>query len=124
MSGRFSQINVGDQVEMPRKRHLMHSMISPTLDPNQPVAAAVVTHIWHDPVEDKEFIALAPVLSNGTVGRPRQKHTRRGLAQAGWFPARQDWLAFAQALADGGGVVPLSEGRKIRQRPKMPGGSL
>lgn len=107
MSARFADIQPGDQVEMRAKsRPSWLGLDDGGRDPERPVRAAVVTHRWTDPVERKEYVGLAILKRGGEVGEPTIKHTVRGLAQAGWYPARRDWLEYARAL-DAGEVVAL-----------------
>lgn len=105
MTRLFEDIAPGDQVEMPARRL---AWISPTdtRDPERPARVAVVTHRWHDPVDRKDYVALAMILKGGAITEPKEKRTIRGLAQAGWRPASQDWIAYAQAM-EAGEIIPL-----------------
>jgi hypothetical protein len=110
---RFADATTGDQVELRAKgRSASWLTGGDTRDPERPVRVAIITHRWHDPVEDREYVALAPILRGGAVGKPTLKHTIRGLAQAGWYPARRDWLAYARALDDGHVVSIVSRAAK------------
>lgn len=105
MAARFENVKPGDQLEQPASR-MPWLRADDTRDPDRPAQVAMVTHRWYDPVERKEYVALAPIRRDGTVGDPRTKHTIRGLAQQGWRYAERDWLRYAQAL-EAGEVVPL-----------------
>lgn len=107
MTARFADIKPGDQVELPARRGgWLYRPENDTRDPERPVDVCVVTHRWFDPYEGKEYVCLARILRNGEIGKPAHKHTIRGLAQAGWMPARHDWFAYAKALK-AGEVVPI-----------------
>jgi hypothetical protein len=106
VSAKFENIQPGDQVEMPAHRAASWLMQPDTRNPNRVAKVAVVTHRWHDPVEKKDYVALAMILKGGAITEPKEKRTIRGLAQAGWRPASQDWMAYAKAL-EAGQVVQL-----------------
>lgn len=103
---RFSDAKPGDQVELRAKGRAAAIWGDDKLDPERPVQVAVITHRWHDPVEGRDYVALGGILRGGEVGPPRIKHTIRGLAQNGWYPARRDWVEYAKAL-DAGEIVRL-----------------
>lgn len=106
MAARFEDIQPGDQVEMPAKRGMMYDAERDARDPMRPINCAVVTHRWHDPYEGKEYVCICRILRSGEIGKPLAKHTIKGLAQAGWIPARRDWLIYAKSL-QAGEVVPI-----------------
>lgn len=101
MTALFENIQPGDQVEMPARKIPAWFRADDTRDPDRPARVAVVTHRWHDPVECRDYVALAMILKGGKITEPKEKRTIRGLAQAGWRPASQDWLAYAAALESG-----------------------
>ena len=110
MTALFADIQPGDQVEMPARKLLWRGD-NDTRNPERPVRVAVVTHRWHDPVERKDYVALAMILKNGEITEPKEKRAIRGLAQAGWRPASQDWIVWARAV-DAGEVVHLARRKK------------
>lgn len=110
MTARFDNIAVGDQLELPARR-MGYMLSDPTRDPERVARVAVVTHRWHDPVERKDYVALAYIMKGGAITEPKEKRTIRGLAQAGWRPACQDWIAWAQAC-EAPEVVPLRRRKK------------
>ncbi|MEM1344964.1 MAG: hypothetical protein AAGI34_10355 [Pseudomonadota bacterium] len=104
---RFADVKPGDQVEVCAKSRRYLFVYDDSRDPERVVGVAVVTHRWFDPVKDKEYVGLARIQADGSVGMPTIKHTIRGLAQAGWYPAQRDWIAYGQALK-AGDVVPFN----------------
>lgn len=106
MAALFENVQPGDQLEMPARKISWINHDRDTRNPERVARVAVVTHRWFDPVERKDYVAIAPILKSGAIGEPREKRTIRGLAQAGWRPASQDWIFRAQAV-DAGLVVPL-----------------
>lgn len=110
MTARFANVKIGDQLEQPASR-MSWLRADDTRDPERPAQVAVVTHRWYDPIERREYVALASILRDGTVGDPQIKHTIRGLAQQGWRYAERDWIRYAQAL-DAGEVVPIRRPKK------------
>lgn len=110
---RFESIKPGDQVEMPARKIPAWYRDDDTRDPERTARVAVVTHRWHDPVEGKDYVALAMIIKGGAITGPKEKRTIVGLAQAGWRPASQDWIAYAKAL-DAGEIVQL------RRKPSAP----
>lgn len=111
MSALFVDIQPGDQLEMPARKIPWINHERDTRNPERVARIAVVTHRWHDPVERKDYVALALILKGGAITEPKEKRTIRGLAQAGWRPASQDWIAWSQAV-DAGEVVPLVRKKK------------
>ena len=113
MPRRFDHVEIGMQLEMPAHRGAVIYADTPdTRDPERPIRVAIVTHIWHDPVEDKEFVGIAYLRNNGSYGKPTEKRTITGLARSGWREAKKDWVAMLQAMKDDGEtVVPLFGGR-------------
>ena len=107
MGNKFDSIAVGDQLELPAKRGGGFYSLPDNRDPMRPVQAVIVTHRWTDPYEQKEYVCLCRILMGGKISQPYAKHTIKGLAQAGWIPARRDWLAYAAAL-EAGEVVSIS----------------
>ena len=93
MAKKFDQVEIGDQLELPAHRGAIIYGGSDDRDPDRVVRVAIVTHIWHDPVEDKEYVGLAYLRRNGSYGKPTEKRTITGLARSGWRPASQDWVA-------------------------------
>jgi hypothetical protein len=108
MPRRFDDIEVDDQLEMPASRGAMIYGGDPDRDPDRVVRVAIVTHIWHDPVEGKEYVALAYLRGDGSYGKPTEKRTITGLAQTGWRRAKIDWIArLQQAATEDGNVVNI-----------------
>lgn len=116
MSRKFDDIEIGAQLELPAHRATLIVGPSDGRDPDRVVRVAIVTHIWHDPVDDKEYVGLAYLRNDGSYGKPTEKRTITGLARCGWRYAARDWVAFAQARHDAGGtVVPMFGKRPARQ---------
>ena len=97
MGARFDNLEIGDQLELPAHRGAVIWGREDGKDPDRTVRVAIVTHIWHDPVEDKTFAGLAYLRSDGSYGKPVEKRTFRGLAMTGWRKASQDWIARLKA---------------------------
>ena len=106
MSARFENVQPGDQLEMPASRMPSWRQPAGDRDPSRPADVAMVTHRWHDHYEGKDYVCLARIHKGGGLSKPIAKHTIRGLAQAGWMPARRDWMVYARAL-EAGEIVPL-----------------
>lgn len=98
MAKKFENITVGDQLELPASAHPGYQVFHTSLDPDRIVRAVVVTHIWFDPVENTQFVALADFKRDGSYGRPIEKRTITGLARYGWRRARQDWIAYLEQI--------------------------
>ena len=113
MAQRFKGIKVGDQLEKPASRGFWWSINGSDTDPNKIVSVAVVTHIWFDPVEGKEYIAFARLKADGTHGKPEEKRTARGLATCGWFKAKQDWIEKLSTIKESYNVLPMF-GKRVR----------
>ncbi len=98
MAKRFEEIQVGDQVELTADRG---SVIYGAKDfnPDMVVRVAVVTDIWYDPVDRKEYVGLSYLKKDGTHDRPTLKHTITGLARQGWKPARKNYVEELEAIA-------------------------
>ena len=110
----FANAKPGDQVQLSAASpHARGGLFrdGDTRDPSRPVRAAVITHRWHDTVDDKEYLGLAIIPRGGEVGKPTIKHTIRGLASAGWRPATTDWIAYAKAI-EAGEVVSIWKDRR------------
>lgn len=97
MAKLFDNLAVDDQLEMPASR-ACYTYLDDTRDPDRVVRVAVVTHIWFDPVDNKEYVALAYLKRDGSHGRPKEKRTITGLARCGWRKASQDWIAYLENL--------------------------
>mgnify|MGYP000459930451 CR=1 FL=1 len=114
MARRFEDVEQGDQLELPAHRGSAIYGAGRDRDPNRVVRVSIVTDIWFDPVEEKEFIALAHLRSNGEYGKPTEKRTIRGLAQCGYRAASRDWVKFLKdraAASDSGEIVPMFKRR-------------
>jgi hypothetical protein len=104
--GKYDKVKVGDQFERPK----LHA---------RGLEVVMVTHIWDDPVEQKTYVGMAHIRSDGTVGSPTIKHTRRGIGTNRWKPASRDWIAWAQAV-QAENVVPLQNPLPSRWRIHRP----
>lgn len=98
--GKFENIAVGCQLEMPYRKHLNYFGMDKDIDPKIIVYAVVVTHIFYDPVDDKKYICTANIRKDGTYGKPNEKRTTRGLAVRGWEKAGKDWIVFFKTIKD------------------------
>ncbi|MGI9490462.1 MAG: hypothetical protein ACR2RF_32135 [Geminicoccaceae bacterium] len=107
MTRKFDDIQLGDQLELPAHRGAMIYGGDETKDPDRPIRVAIVTHIWHDPVEAKDYVALAYIRADGSFGKPVEKRTITGLARCGWRKASMDWIARTKAGNESGNVVNL-----------------
>ncbi len=107
MAARFENIEIGDQLELPASRGTVLWGGDPNLDPDRPVRVAIVTHIWHDPVEDKEFVGIAYLRAGGIYGKPTEKRTIRGLANCGWRKAKIDWVSKLKSQGESSNVTSL-----------------
>lgn len=87
----------------------MHKDGTETTYPPQLEAVAIVTNIFYDPVEDKEYVCLAMLRRNGTYGKPTQKRTITGLAREGWKKADKDYIAMAKEIAAKNKLIDKSE---------------
>lgn len=105
MAKRFECLEVGDQLELPVGKELY---VNDKLDPDMTCGVAVVTHIWTDPVERKEFVAYALLNADGTFDQPKAKYTRTGLARRGWRKAKLDWIARFKNISNSESVVSIS----------------
>ena len=83
MSKKFENVGVGDQLELPVSRGAMIYGAGPDYDPDATYRVAIVTHIWFDPVEAKEYVGLAYLRNDGRYGKPTEKRTITGLARTG-----------------------------------------
>ena len=101
----FENISVDDQLELSVSRGSVIYGARPDYDPDAVCRVALVTHIWFDPVEAKEYVGIAYLRNDGSYGKPTEKRTLTGLARTGWRPAGKDWIAFLaarhQAKTDG-----------------------
>ncbi len=70
MGRKFEDIAVGDQLEMPASRGAMICGAGKDFNPDAVVAVSIVTDIWFDPVEAKEYVGLARLRANGEYGKP------------------------------------------------------
>lgn len=108
MARKFDDIQVGDQLELTAARHAMiHGREEESLNPDRVARVAIVTHIWHDPVEDKEYVGLAYIRRDGSCGKPTEKRTITGLARTGWRKAQLDWVARLRGMGEATNVVGL-----------------
>lgn len=110
MARKFENIVIGDQLELTADKGfknylIIHQGQGEDLDPNRVVRAAIVTHIWFDPVDKKEYIGLAYFSKGGDYGQPTEKRTITGIARCGWRPAERDWIEYLQARENGGDNV-------------------
>ena len=83
MTRKFEDIQMGDQLELPAHRNTIIWGSRDTRDPNRTVSVAIVTHIWFDPVDNKEYVGLAYLKEGGHYGKPVEKRTITGLARCG-----------------------------------------
>ncbi|MBL4800736.1 MAG: hypothetical protein JKY45_02510 [Emcibacter sp.] len=100
MARQFENIRVGWQLEMPASHGAIIHTLDKDFDPDRVAEVAIVTHIFHDPVEAKDYICLAAIQGDGTYGKPRDKRTVTGLARCGWRKAERDWIEFATQISD------------------------
>lgn len=107
MAKKFDDVEIGDQLEMPAHRGAMVYGADHGLNPERTIRAAVITHIWYDPVDDKEYVGIAYIRRGGTYGRPSEKRTITGIARSGWRKATTDWLAKLKAENEAENVVNL-----------------
>ena len=107
MTKKFDDIQIGDQLELPAHRGAIIYGGDETRDPNRVVRVAIVTHIWFDPVDAKDYVGLAYLTRDGSYGKPTEKRTITGLARSGWRKAAIDWIAKVVAEASGENVVSL-----------------
>ena len=115
MAKRFENIKVGDQLELLWHRmSLCHPWSKQ--DPNQIGKVAIVTHVWHDPVDDKWYVALAYLLKDGSHRKPALKHTITGLARAGWQYAQRDWVNYARTIHDNQNIISIHDERARKAR--------
>ena len=112
MPKKFDDIQVGDQLELPASRGaIIYAPPDPKFDPDRPVRVAIVTHVWFDPVDAKEYVGLAYLRKDGSYGKPVEKRTITGLARCGWRKARQDWITVLEASHQTDTVVRLWDRR-------------
>ena len=114
---RFDGIKPGDQ--------LVHSRHGET-------SYWLVTDTWFDPVKGQDnpqkgdMVAVQQISRNtGEVRYQKVAHTIRGLASNGYSWADRDWIEFYKsrlAAYHEGKVVGIGQAKKIRARPKIPGG--
>lgn len=97
MAKKFENIQVGNQLELRLSNASIYE-IHKNLDPNKLLSVAVVTHIWFDPIDNKEYVALAYLRKDGSYGKPVEKRTITGLARCGWEYASKDWVAHFQTI--------------------------
>lgn len=110
-SGKFENITVGCQLEMPYQKHQNYFGIDQNIDPKMIVYVVIVTHIFYDPVDGKKYICTAKISQDGTYGNPSEKRTTRGLAAHGWENAEKDWVKFFKTITDkSNNVVGISNG--------------
>jgi len=85
----------------------------------------LVTDVWFDPVRGQrrrasgEMVAIQMLDAAGRPFGTKWAHTIRGLAQAGYRPARFDYAAMAAARSEAikeGKVVGIGAGARIKQR--------
>lgn len=107
----FENVQPGDQVEMPARKVPWYDRDRDQRNPDRTAKIAVVTHRWHDPVEKKDYVALAMIRKGGVITEPTEKRSIRGLAQAGWRPAQQDWIEWAKSVEEGHVVLLHNRGK-------------
>ena len=114
MAKMFENINVGDQLELSVSRGCVVYGAGADYDPDAVYRVAIVTHIWFDPVEAKEYVGIAYLRNDGSYGKPTEKRTLTGLARTGWRLAGKDWLAFlnARRAAEADGKIINLQGRR------------
>ena len=98
MAKKFDDIQVGDQLELTRGNSGSYLIATGThnRDPNTVARVAIVTHIWFDPVDNKEYAGIAYLKRDGSHGKPTEKRTLTGLARCGWRKAQRDWIEHLQ----------------------------
>lgn len=124
---RFADIKVGDQL---MRRYTTMAMRGDRLM----TFYYAVTDLWFDPVagcHDEiagQMVAIRQISPRtGELEGRKWAHTRRGLASNGYHYADCDFMARTRAIIDAmqaGEVVGIGFGHVIRQRPKLPSGSL
>lgn len=108
MAKRFENLQIEDQLVLPASRGAVIYGAKEDFDPNRIIKVAIVTHCWFDPVEEKEYFAIAHLRNDGTYGKPKEKRTMRGLAQCGWKKSDEDWIAKIKNIqANKDTVVPI-----------------
>lgn len=114
MAKRFEEIEVGDQLEMTAGHGCRIYGADKEFNPDMVVQVSIVTHIWFDPVDNKEYVALASLKRDGSYGKPTEKRTLTGLARTGWKKARKDYIAEMEAIlaADKKRVVQFRRSKK------------
>jgi len=114
MAKTFDDIKVDDQLEMPASRGGVIYGAGDGYDPDRVIRVAIVTHIWFDPVDAKEYVGLAYLRRDGTYGKPTEKRTITGIARTGWRPAQRDWIAHIEALNKADETVVSLFDRRVR----------
>ncbi len=114
MAKKFDDIAVDDQLEMTACRGSVIYGTGKDINPDAVVRVAIVTHIWFDPVEAKEYVALAYLRRNGSYGKPIEKRTKTGLARTGWQHAGKNWIAHLEAIEASGGLVVGLFDKRVR----------
>lgn len=94
--GRFTNIKPGDLIEMPKSRDWLSKEID--VDDGAPARIGRIAHRWRDPHERVDYVSVDRFCGYNNIGAEiwverSEKRTIRGLAQAGWFPARQDYIS-------------------------------
>jgi len=107
MARRFEDIAVGDQLEMPASRGALIYGAGKDFNPDAVIAVSIVTHIWFDPVDGKEYVGLARLRRDGTYGSPNEKRTITGLAMCGWRKAKIDWIKRMKAMKSSDKVISI-----------------
>lgn len=107
MPKRFEDIEVGDQLELTAAQGSVIWGAGRDFNPDAIYRVAIVTHIWFDPVDAKEYVGIAYLRNDGSYGKPTEKRTLTGLARTGWRRAVRDWIAFAVARNSATNVVSL-----------------
>jgi hypothetical protein len=112
MAKMFEDIQIGDQLELLLGRCSVIYGAGKDYDPNKVVGVVIVTDIWYDPVDAKEYVGLAKLRGDGSYGKPTEKRTLTGLARTGYRKARQDWIEHIRKIRAADKTKVLSFRRK------------
>lgn len=125
--GRFSALEVGQQLV---KTYTIRWTRAGVEESSRHTYHAIVTDLWLDPVAGEEnpwrgqMVAIASIGPDGRLSKKRGM-SRHALACDGWHKTDIDYRAMCVARVaamKAGDVVGIGAGRRIRARPKLPGG--
>lgn len=117
MAKKFEDIEVGDQLELRLGSQSIIYGAGAGYDPNKVCRVAVVTHIWYDPVDKKEYIGLAYLRRDGKHGEPTEKRTITGLARTGFHKSKIDWAQHMKDIMEADKKRVVQFRRKPRKAP-------